>query len=131
MNIYEFLYNLFTLFDTITPFWSFIFSGYGLLVIGFSIICFTLITLVLMQASKSSTGIGFIGGQRQMIFGGSGGQEIFQKTTWILISFFMVSSLYIAILKARGADVDLTSLLPARFAKFLVSDTDTPENTKE
>ena len=49
-------------------------------------------------------GIGSIGGGTQMIFGGSGGQDIFQKTTWILGGLFMAGSLILALMKSHQAE---------------------------
>lgn len=46
-------------------------------------------------------GLGGLGGGAQMLFGGSGGQDIFQKITWVLGTIFMVGSLFLAIMKAR------------------------------
>lgn len=57
--------------------------------------------LIMVQKSKSSMGLGSMGGGAQMLFGGSGGQDIFQKLTWILGAIFMASSLALAILKSR------------------------------
>jgi len=37
-----------------------------------------------MQKGKGGMGLGSMGGGAQMLFGGSGGQDIFQKTTWVL-----------------------------------------------
>lgn len=76
---------------------------YGLLVTLFVIVCFLLIGLVLIQKGKGSMGIGTLGGGSQMLFGGSGGQDLFQKVTWILGTIFMVGSLVLGILAARQA----------------------------
>lgn len=74
---------------------------YGLLVTLFMLVCFLLITLVLIQQGKSSIGIGGLGGSAQMLFGGSGGQDVFQKTTWILGFLFMFGSLGLTLLKTH------------------------------
>lgn len=47
-------------------------------------------------------GLGSMGGGTQMLFGGSGGQDIFQKITWVLGMIFMVGSLVLAVSKSRG-----------------------------
>ena len=44
-------------------------------------------------------GLGGLGGGTQMLFGGSGGQDIFQKITWILTAIFLFGSLALSILK--------------------------------
>lgn len=67
----------------------------------FVFMCFFLILLVLVQKGKSSMGIGAMGGRSQMIFGATGGQDIFQKTTWILVAIFLFGSLGLSILKTR------------------------------
>src|SRR5579872_4516455 len=76
---------------------------YGILLTLFVIVCFLLILVILIQQGKSSMGIGGIGGGAQMLFGGSGGQDIFQKTTWVLGTIFMVGSLALTIYKTREA----------------------------
>lgn len=76
---------------------------YGLLVTLFIFVCFLLIVLILIQQSKSSLGLGGLGGGTQLLFGGSGGQDIFQKTTWVLGALFMFGSLGLTILKTREA----------------------------
>lgn len=48
-------------------------------------------------------GLGGLGGSAQMLFGGSGGQDLFQKITWVLVALFMVGSLVLAIMKSTGA----------------------------
>jgi preprotein translocase subunit SecG len=65
-------------------------------------VCFLLILLILMQQGKGSMGIGVMGGGSQMLFGGSGGQDLFQKITWILGALFMGGSLCIALLKTNS-----------------------------
>lgn len=72
---------------------------YGILITLFVIICMLLVLIVMAQQGKSSMGLGNIGGATQMIFGGSGGQDIFQKTTWVLGSLFMAGSLVLSLMK--------------------------------
>lgn len=67
----------------------------------FVFMCFFLILLVLVQKGKSSMGIGAMGGRSQMLFGATGGQDIFQKTTWVLVAFFLFGSLTLSIIKTR------------------------------
>lgn len=74
---------------------------FGLLVTVYIVACFLLILLVLIQKGKSSMGIGNLGGGVQMLFGGSGGQDIFQKTTWALGALFMFGSLGLSIMKTH------------------------------
>ena len=54
-------------------------------------------------------GLGNLGGGAQMLFGGSGGQDLFQKVTWVLGTLFMGLSLLLALMKARTT--------PSRYAQ--------------
>lgn len=46
-------------------------------------------------------GLGAMGGGTQMLFGGSGGQDLFQKATWVLVALFLTGSLSLAIYKNK------------------------------
>lgn len=76
---------------------------YGLLLSLFIFICFILILLILIQQGKGNMGLGSMGGGTQMLFGGSGGQDLFQKITWVLGALFMAGSLFLAIMKSTNA----------------------------
>jgi preprotein translocase subunit SecG len=73
---------------------------YGLLITLFIIVCLSLIFLVLVQKGKGSMGLGSMGGSTQMLFGGSGGQDLFQKITWTLGACFMGGSLVLGLMKS-------------------------------
>jgi len=73
---------------------------YGLLVTVYVFICVFLILFVLIQKGKGSMGLGAFGGGTQMLFGGSGGQDLFQKITWGLGVAFLCGSLLLALMKA-------------------------------
>lgn len=73
---------------------------YGLLVSLFVIVCFFLVIIILVQQSKGGMGIGAMGGSTQMLFGGSGGQDIFQKITWVLVAIFMLGSLALSLMRS-------------------------------
>jgi preprotein translocase subunit SecG len=73
---------------------------YGLLVTVYTFICLLLVLLILVQKGKSSMGLGGLGAGTQILFGGSGGQDLFQKTTWVLGSLFMAGSLLLALMKS-------------------------------
>lgn len=73
---------------------------YGLLVTLYVFACVFLVLIVLIQKGKGSTGLGGLGGGTQMLFGGSGGQDIFQKITWILGAIFMFGSLILALMRS-------------------------------
>lgn len=80
----------------------------GLLSVLFTFSSLLLILLVLVQKGKSSLGLGSFGGGTQTLFGGSGGQDVFQKITWVLGAILMLGSLGLAILKSRETGVSLT-----------------------
>jgi protein translocase SecG subunit len=82
---------------------------YGFLLTLFVINCFLLILLILIQQGKSSMGLGAMGGSTQMLFGGSGGQDIFQKMTWILGAIFMLGSFGLALHKTSASSAYLSS----------------------
>ena len=74
---------------------------FGLLMSLFTLSCLFLVFIIFVQKGKGSMGLGAIGGGTQMLFGGSGGQDIFQKVTWILIAVFLVGSLGLGIYKNK------------------------------
>lgn len=74
---------------------------YGLLLTLFIFLCFFIILIVLVQKSRSSMGVGGLGGSTQMLFGGSGGQDLFQKVTWVCVALFMLGSLALAIMNTK------------------------------
>ncbi len=71
----------------------------GLLTTLFVFICLLLILLILLQKGKGSMGLGNLGGGTQLLFGGSGGQDLFQKVTWVLGALFLAGSLFLSIMK--------------------------------
>jgi preprotein translocase subunit SecG len=73
---------------------------YGLLLTCYIFICVLLILIILIQKSKSSVGFG-LGTGSQMLFGGSGGQDLFQKITWVLGISFMAMSLVLSLMKSE------------------------------
>ena len=75
------------LFSFLTSLWIFISLVLGL--------------LILVQKGKSSMGLGNLGGGTQMLFGGSGGQDLFQKATWILGTIYIAGSLLLSIMKVQ------------------------------
>ncbi len=76
---------------------------YQLLVTLYAFTCLFLILIILVQKGKGSMGIGGLGGGTQMLFGGGGGQDIFQKVTWFLGAIFMFGSLILAFMKVYQA----------------------------
>jgi preprotein translocase subunit SecG len=71
-----------------------------------------LIFIVLLQKGKGGVGLAGMGGGAQMLFGGSGGQDLFQKITWFLGAFFMAGSLLLALMKSDSS-ADLANMIPA------------------
>jgi len=74
---------------------------FGLLLTLFVFVCMLLILVILIQQGKGGLGLGALGGSAQMLFGGSGGQDVFQKVTWVLGTIFMVGSFFLFILGSR------------------------------
>lgn len=74
----------------------------GFLTILFVVLSLLLTLVIFLQKGKNSLGLGTMGGTNQMLFGGSGGQDIFQKITWVMVALFMGGSLMIAIAKSRA-----------------------------
>ena len=76
----------------------------SLLMILFVILCFFLALFVLIQQGKGDMGLGSLGGGSQMLFGGSGGQEFFEKITWIMGVIFIFGSLGLSIMKSKQVE---------------------------
>lgn len=72
---------------------------YGFLLTLYIIMCLFLVLLIMIQKGKSSMGLGGLGGGTQTLFGGSGGQDMFQKITWVLTVLFLGGSLVLSIIK--------------------------------
>ncbi len=68
----------------------------------FIFLCVFLAVFILIQQGKSDWGLGSMSGS-QILFGGSGGQGFFEKTTWFLGAIFILGSLGLAILKSKEA----------------------------
>jgi len=73
---------------------------YTFLMILFIILCFFLAIFVLIQQGKGDLGLGSMSGT-QMLFGGSGGQNFFQRATWVMGALFMLGALGLSILKSK------------------------------
>lgn len=73
---------------------------YGFLLSLYIINCLLLILIILMQKGKGGMGLGSMGGGAQMLFGGGGGQDIFQKITWVLGVIFMTGALILSLMKS-------------------------------
>ncbi len=65
-------------------------------------------------------GLGSLGGGTQLLFGGSGGQDLFQKTTWVMAALFMGGSLGLAMLKKPSSSKLFGSIEQAQAAQMPV-----------
>ena len=74
----------------------------GILSFLFGLLCLLLVLMILIQKGKSSLGIGSIGGNNQMLFGGGGGQNLFQKITWVMGIILILGSVSLSTLKYRA-----------------------------
>lgn len=75
----------------------------GLLSFLYCLSSVLLILIVLLQKGKGGLGLGGLsGGGSQMLFGGSGGQNLFQKVTWILGAILMGGGLIFSIYKYKN-----------------------------
>jgi len=101
---------------------------YQILVFLFVFLSILLVFLILLQQSKNSMGLsGISAGSTQMIFGGSGGQDIFQKITWFLGISFMVISLVLALIKKGSSSLIITKLENA-YSKKNLNEKETEDN---
>ncbi len=62
-------------------------------------LCFLIVLAVLLQEGKGDMGLG--SASRQMLFGGSGGQNILEKITWVLGFLFIALALGLTIAKTK------------------------------
>lgn len=74
---------------------------FSLLTFLYGFMCCVIVLLVLIQRGKGSMGLGNMGGNNQMLFGSSGGQDFFQTATWILCAFLLGGSLLLSTLKSK------------------------------
>jgi len=85
---------------------------FSLLTFLYGFMCFLIVILILVQRGKGNMGLGNMGGNNQMLFGSSGGQDIFQKATWILCALLLGGSLALSVLKgkygSRRSSIDYT-----------------------
>ena len=71
----------------------------------FVILCFILIFTILLQRGKGSTGLlGNMGTANAKLFGGTGGQDFFQKATWVMGFLMMAGSLGLALMNRSAGE---------------------------
>lgn len=99
----------------------------------YGFLCLLVIPLVLIQKGKGSMGLGNMGGANQMLFGSSGGQDIFQKATWILCAILLFGALFLSLAKARyaTANVRTVSIKREAVAPVAQSENSSPEIAPE
>ena len=73
----------------------------SLFTVFYGILCLFIVLLVLIQRGKGNMGLGNMGGGNQAIFGSSGGQDIFQKITWICLVLLLGGSLVLSIMRGK------------------------------
>ena len=73
---------------------------YQILISFYVFISLLLVAIILIQKGKGSMGLGNIGGSSQLLFGGSGGQDIFQKITWSLGALFIGLSILLFFMRS-------------------------------
>lgn len=102
---------------------------YGFLLTLFVILCLVLILIILVQKGKGSTGLGSLGGGTQMLFGGSGGQDMFQKITWVLGTIFMAGSLLLVIIGSSNTQLSTSRRAPMPMKNMPVQEESAPSQT--
>lgn len=63
-----------------------------------------LVLFILIQQGKGDMGLGSLGRGGQTLFGGSGGQDFFEKTTWIMGAIFLSGALFLTVWKTKEAE---------------------------
>jgi len=74
---------------------------FSFLTVLYGFLCLLIVLLVLIQRGKGNMGLGNLGGNNQMLFGSSGGQDIFQKITWLCCFFLLAGSLVLAVSRGK------------------------------
>ncbi len=75
---------------------------YGLMIFFYVLVSLLLGLIILIQRGKGGSGLNIFGNSSQVLFGGSGGQDILQKTTWVLGALFLTLSLTISLSRSYG-----------------------------
>jgi preprotein translocase subunit SecG len=76
----------------------------GFLMFLFVLLSVFLVLFILIQQGKGDMGLGSLGRGGQTLFGGSGGQDFFEKTTWIMGALFLAGALFLTIWKTKEAE---------------------------
>lgn len=86
---------------------------YTLLMIIYVVLSLFLMLFIYIQSGKGDMGLGGLSRGSQTLFGGSGGQEFFEKVTWVLGAMFMLGALWLGVVKSRGSETLLSKYVPA------------------
>ncbi len=101
----------------------------------YGMMCCLIVLLVLLQKGKGNMGLGSMGGGNQMLFGSSGGQDIFQKLTWILCALLLAGSLCLSVFKGKygssRAKVNYTKNMPAADENTSYDDSQAQDQSNE
>ena len=77
---------------------------FGFFMFLFVLLSLFLVLFILIQQGKGDMGLGSLGRSSQMLFGGSGGQDFFEKTTWIMGALFLGGALTLTIARTKYAE---------------------------
>jgi len=91
----------------------------SLLTVLYGVLCFLIIITVLYQRGKGNMGLGNAGGGNQALFGSSGGQDTFQKITWIFCFILLAGSFSLSIVTAKKSNASLRSYSSPRSQQSL------------
>ena len=76
----------------------------GFFMFLFVLLSIFLVIFILIQQGKGDMGLGSLGKSSQMLFGGSGGQNFFEKATWIMGALFLGGALLLTIWRTKVAE---------------------------
>jgi preprotein translocase subunit SecG len=75
----------------------------GFFMFLFVLLSIFLVLFILIQQGKGDMGLGSLGRGSQMLFGGAGGQNFFEKATWIMGALFLCGALVLTIWRTKEA----------------------------
>jgi len=73
-------------------------------------LCLLLVSFVLIQQGKGDMGLGSLSRGTQAVFGGSGGANFFETSTWTMGAFFMGLALLLGFLYMK--ELDTSRIVP-------------------
>ncbi len=81
----------------------------SLFTVLYGVLCFLIIIAVLYQRGKGNMGLGNAGGGNQALFGSSGGQDTFQKITWVFCALLLGGSFALSMITAKKSNSSFRS----------------------